>query len=1118
MTHRTLALILGLTIITGSLASCGPPAKAPESAGDKKAAGSGKEYKHCPLEMWGWGAEYDQKIVAIVKDPKCNPSDRKDAIARAGDMRIFDSVPHLFDILEKAEDPTLRVEAIRALGNFGTKRVLRPYEAMLDDPDPQVSTAAAKALAGLTYMGDRYAIHLMKRLARDKDRADLRTIAVVALGRSGKYSVLEDIIAQLGSEQATIRGDAAEALGIIGDTRAVDPLIGLLGDEDKTVRSKVCGALGMIGDPRAAEPLLEVAKDDVERYVRSDAAYALGRIADVESLPKLIEVLKEADQNERWGYQYAVGSYGTLAFDAGVELLGSEKKGLRQAGLSILSQTHDTRAKQHVVKALDDTSQEVRMDAARAIGQLAGKDVVKALHDRYKKEKTEDVRSELLRAMGYIGDEKFLTVLIKASKDEANRLKAEAVRGLGAYKDQKAIEALIEALGSDNEWVREAAASTLAQLKVPQAIKPLLGLLDDDDAYVRMTAIDSLGQIGDASVVPELAKLATDKDENVRRSVLRAMGYFGGEQAFEILVAGLDDEKEYVRETALRGLGQIMRDREVKDIGPFMVAFTKGLQDKDYYVKREAAYSLSEILLPFPEGVQEGLIRALDSADDYVLEEIVWALSRIDDPDVAERLLQIIKESKIGVDTSLEQAVASMDPGLVEGNLKDIAGSQDILSSASASLTLAYLASKEAQDILLPQLESDNDFTRQIALSALGITGDEKAVPAVEKLLGDPDEDVVKEAIYSLGQIGRREKGAVDLGKLMALLDSDNLRLSSAAASSLGYIGDKKAAAKILELFRSNATKIKSMGCGFRCSVVADYGGALMTLGDDPDTVKTLLAMLKEPHPRTRSEAARVLSYVATKDAVGGLITAVKAETDIYTRDSLVGALGQTKSPKAVPVLKSLLAEADTYTTSGVLYALGTTGSSKEAKLILGYLDHPRTSIQVAAIDALGRMKAKSAVKKLTAMVSKPEQKWIQHSIYEALVRIGDAKACEEPFGAVVRDGELKDEVIMAGLASAALRIESVRPVFEKRVKRFGLGGRLIDVVAYLYGDDAKGNELFEWLLTLRIPRRNSMIAGFILTSFAYGGDEGQKYLETLEKEADSLFVSSMAGSILRSW
>ena len=52
-------------------------------------------------------------------------------------------------------------------------------------------------------MGDRYAIHIMKRLWRDESREDLRTIAIVALGRGGTFYVLDDTLALLGSDQAS---------------------------------------------------------------------------------------------------------------------------------------------------------------------------------------------------------------------------------------------------------------------------------------------------------------------------------------------------------------------------------------------------------------------------------------------------------------------------------------------------------------------------------------------------------------------------------------------------------------------------------------------------------------------------------------------------------------------------------------------------------------------------------------------------------------------------------------------------------------------------------------------------------------------------------------------------
>jgi hypothetical protein len=201
-----------------------------------------------------------------------------------------------------------------------------------------------------------------------------------------------------------------------------------------------------------------------------------------------------------------------------------------------------------------------------------------------------------------------------------------------------------------------------------------------------------------------------------------------------------------------------------------------------------------------------------------------------------------------------------------------------------------------------------------------------------------------------------------------------------------------------------------------------------------------------------------------------------------------------------------------------VLGALGRTGGSKEIKLLMGYLDHPHIGIRTGAIDALGRLKAVKAVPELVKLVGDPRHAWLQTSVYEALVRIGNAEGCEEALGKVIRDSDRRQEVIMAGLAAAALRIEQLRPPFEKRLMKFGLGGKLADIVAYLFGDEDKGNELFEWLMTMRIPRGNGMIAEFVMVAFQYGGEQGHKYIAELEKEAYAQFVSNSARRIAKFW
>jgi HEAT repeat protein len=1119
MSRRIPILVLATSIVTGAMLCCGPPPEPAEPDEAPAEAAEEKTYKHCPVEQWGWGAEYEAKIVGVITDSECNPSDRKEAVSRAGQMRINDAVAPLFSIVtDEGEDEALRIEAISAIGNFGTRKVLRPFEELLEDPNPQISTAAAKALAQLAQMGDRYAVHLMKGLAASKQEDALKTIAVVALGRSGKFSVADDLIVLLENEQPTIRADAAEALGVLGDLNAVEPLVALLEDEDKTVRTKACQALGQIGDPTASDALLKVARDDSDRYVRSDAAYALGLIADENALDELVSILKEADESDRWAYQSAVGQYGNLAFDTAVELLDSDKKALRQVAVNILSRIRDTRAREHLVEALDDSSEEVRQNVAYSLGQYGGDEIASKVLERYDDEKSENVRSALLQAMGRMGDDEFEKVLIEASREEVSRLKAEAVRSLGSYHSEASLEAVIAAVSSESEWVREAAAFTLGTMHAPEGVEPLVGLLEDDHAWVRMSALDTLGRLGDRSVVDEIIELSDDKDERVRQAVLRSLGELGGEKAMEAIIAALDDDKEVVREQAIRSLGRIMTEREVPDYKPFFVAFTKGLSDEDYYVRREAASRLAAIRVPFPEGVQKGLIQALDVVDDYAFQDIVWALSRVDDKGVADKMLEIVEASAYGVDLSIEQAVASMDDELVEQRLVELAGSDDALTRATASLALAYLGSDEAQGILVGQLDSDVAFTRQVAADALGVIGDAEASPALADLLDDPDEDVVLAAVSSLGQVGRRHDGSVDVDRLLALLEGDDPHLRSEVAAALGYIGDPQARPKLLELFEQDARRLKSLGCGIRCGVVAQYGFALRLLGGSEETTEALLEMIDNPHPRTRGEAARVLAAMADEDAVKELIEAVQEESDLVIRDSLIDALGMTGSRKAVPVLKKLLDDADNYTIAVVIDALGRTGGAKEAKLVEGYLDHHNMSVVGAAVRALGRLGSKRSADEIAAMVGDDRYPWLQQTVYEALVRIGDVKAAQEPLEAVVRDSDRKSEVIMAGLAAAALRIEPLRAVFEKRIAKFGIGGKLKDIVDYLYGDEDKGNELFNWLMQMRIPRGNSMIADFVMVAFRFGGEKGRSYVETLRDEASSQFVSNSARSLLLYW
>jgi HEAT repeat protein len=169
----------------------------------------------------------------------------------------------------------------------------------LNDPDPKVRLEAADALNG------------WRRAAT----------------RRGAQNAVRDLIAQLGSSDATARAKAAcELREREGEAApAVDALVALLADA-APVDQAVCGrnrwrngricptspgeqaasALAAIGS-RSVDPLLK-ATTDANDVVRMNAAWALGTIGDNRAVDALLVLLKDPSARVRRQAAWAVGA------------------------------------------------------------------------------------------------------------------------------------------------------------------------------------------------------------------------------------------------------------------------------------------------------------------------------------------------------------------------------------------------------------------------------------------------------------------------------------------------------------------------------------------------------------------------------------------------------------------------------------------------------------------------------------------------------------------------------------------------------------------------------------------------------------------------------------------
>ncbi len=330
------------------------------------------------------------------------------------------------------EDPEIRVQAARALGELADRRAVEPLIAALEDRDTEAAAARALSRIGAP------AVEPLVRVMREKGKG---TRAGDSLRGITDPLAVEPLVVALGDSDPSIRADAACALGKIGDPSAVEPLLGALQDPHRLVADWSAEALGRIGDARAVPPLV-VAEGGRRPRAAADALDALG--------------WAPADDSQRVVHLIAKGQFedaaqlGKTAVEPLVAALGLSELSDRERGSSLEYSEHAGRER-----------------AARALGGLG------------------DVRAV----------EPLIGLLHEASRLDTPSLGDAAVAALGDI-GEPAVEPLIATLGERVWSVRVRAMRALGRIGDPRAIDPLTAILtDDEDRMTRDDAAAALRQI-----------------------------------------------------------------------------------------------------------------------------------------------------------------------------------------------------------------------------------------------------------------------------------------------------------------------------------------------------------------------------------------------------------------------------------------------------------------------------------------------------------------------------------------------------------------------------------------------------------------------------------------------
>lgn len=410
------------------------------------------------------------------------------------------------------------------------------------------------------------------------------------------------------SENPSIRRRAAEIIGGLFEADDVD-------ESDLILESETENELGIESDDEDTEThsvvdvLISVVGEDDDEKVRAAAIDALDKHSQ-EALERVVDELsdKELDSAADW-----------VAAKAFADVLDDEQPELRMAAATGLGRVGDPSVTAALISRLEDPDPRVRCRAAAACGRIGDPRAVEPLEKRLQNDQNTEVRRDAAEALGEIGNEGAMRVLIDGSEDPNESVRRVVADSFGEFGSVAPVETLVEFLEDDSEAirrtamfslveilsnappqrsheVREATADKLTSATAGEVVPPLAEILKkssgtpqrrnaawllgrvvgdrhraparealiealgDDDGMTAQFAATSLARLDDPSLESELLNLVhdTEADESARSKALFVLGKIGGERTRTDLGEFVDQtESDALREQAFSSLSKV---------------------------------------------------------------------------------------------------------------------------------------------------------------------------------------------------------------------------------------------------------------------------------------------------------------------------------------------------------------------------------------------------------------------------------------------------------------------------------------------------------------------------------------------------------------------------------
>ena len=358
-------------------------------------------------------------------------------------------------------------------------------------------------------------------------------LSAVRLLRDAKYPEAIEPMAALvvdPVDQVQLEAIAAELTFFMAEEVKGKRMVGFVIERRNPTVAAAAFELGPIATwprpvPAALVGSLLQAVDDESARVRLEATYALGVIAR----PPLTD-----DDQQRL-----------------IKALDHYDPAVRAAAARVIGRLQLTAAGDALLKAVNDSSADVRYAAMRALGSIKDARATAALTEQLAFYRKGAGAAAALDALARLAQPASAALFKERLTDKDPYMRRAAAEGLGRLNEKSATDTLVQAaLSDDSGMVRMAMAFALQKMgrnyvtrivdamaapkMLAQAQEYLLELgtpiakdlyprLQESDATIRASVADVLGVIGGEAAVPALQPLLKDRDAEVAGAAKRAI-------------------------------------------------------------------------------------------------------------------------------------------------------------------------------------------------------------------------------------------------------------------------------------------------------------------------------------------------------------------------------------------------------------------------------------------------------------------------------------------------------------------------------------------------------------------------------------------------------------------